>query len=176
MKCGICVILCAVVAVGGRVAQAQTFGIELYNNLMPASEGMAGVSVSRPQDLQSVVNGNPATLRQFQGTQFSFGGAWVDANYHVSQAAPTTIARNSSPRCSVTNSYSTSTSTTATAAPTDKSNGSWISSELPNAHFGTLCAGLPPPQLDDRWSPMIRGDRRSLPAAGPGGQRRVRTE
>lgn len=69
-------------------AQAQTFGIELHNNLMPASGGMAGASLSRPQDLQSAINGNPATLRQFQGTQFSFGGAWADANYKVSQADP----------------------------------------------------------------------------------------
>lgn len=69
-------------------AQAQTFGIELHNNLMPASGGMAGASLSRPQDLQSAINGNPATLRQFQGTQFSFGGAWADANYNVSQADP----------------------------------------------------------------------------------------
>lgn len=68
--------------------QAQTFGIELHNNLMPASGGMAGTSLSRPQDLQSAINGNPATLRQFQGTQFSFGGAWADANYNVTQADP----------------------------------------------------------------------------------------
>lgn len=69
-------------------AQAQTFGIELHNNLMPASGGMAGASLSRPQDLQSAINGNPATLRQFQGTQFSFGGAWANAEYSVSQADP----------------------------------------------------------------------------------------
>ena len=68
-------------------AQAQTFGIELHNNLMPASGGMAGASLSRPQDLQSAINGNPATLRQFQGTQFSFGGAWADADYRVNQTA-----------------------------------------------------------------------------------------
>ncbi|NQV23911.1 MAG: hypothetical protein HQ518_06030 [Rhodopirellula sp.] len=68
--------------------KAQTFGIELHNNLMPASGGMAGVSLTRPQDLQSAINGNPATLRQFQGTQFSFGGAWADANYNVSQSDP----------------------------------------------------------------------------------------
>ncbi len=80
---------CAVaVGFSASDAQAQTFGIELHNNLMPASGGMAGASLSRPQDLQSAINGNPATLRQFQGTQFSFGGAWADANYHVSQADP----------------------------------------------------------------------------------------
>lgn len=81
-------VVCVAVAVTGNAVQAQTFGIELHNNLMPASGGMAGASVSRPQDLQSAINGNPATLRQFQGTQFSFGGAWLDANYNVSQAAP----------------------------------------------------------------------------------------
>lgn len=79
-------VACVAVALSGSLAQAQTFGIELHNNLMPASGGMAGASVSRPQDLQSAINGNPATLRQFQGIQFSFGGAWADANYHVSQA------------------------------------------------------------------------------------------
>ena len=68
-------------------AQAQTFGIELHNNLMPASGGMAGASLSQPQDLQSAINGNPATLRQFRGTQFSFGGAWADADYRVTQGA-----------------------------------------------------------------------------------------
>ncbi len=74
-------------AVAGST-RAQTFGIELHNNLMPASGAMAGASLSQPQDLQSAMNGNPATLRQFQGTQFSFAGAWADANYHVTQSTP----------------------------------------------------------------------------------------
>lgn len=78
----------AVIGLTAGSAQAQTFGIELHNNLMPASGGMAGASLSRPQDLQSAINGNPATLRQFQGIQFSFGGAWADADYSVSQATP----------------------------------------------------------------------------------------
>lgn len=82
----VCWAICTLLVMSGSVAKAQTFGIELHNNLMPASGGMAGASVSRPQDLQSAINGNPATLRQFQGTQFSFGGAWADANYNVSQA------------------------------------------------------------------------------------------
>lgn len=68
--------------------RAQVFGIELHNNLMPASGGMAGASLSQPQDVQSAINGNPATLRQFRGTQFSFGGAWADATYSVTQTAP----------------------------------------------------------------------------------------
>lgn len=68
-----------------QVTFAQTFGLELHNNAMPASGGMGGVSVSRPQDLQSAIAGNPATLRLFQGTQFSFGGAWADVNYSITQ-------------------------------------------------------------------------------------------
>jgi long-chain fatty acid transport protein len=68
-----------------RNARAQTFGLELHNNAMPASGGMGGASVSRPQDLQSAIAGNPATLRQFHGTQFSFGGAWADVNYSITQ-------------------------------------------------------------------------------------------
>lgn len=79
---------CALIAIGGNVANAQSFGIELQNNLMPASGGMAGASVSRPQDLQSAINANPATLRQYQGTQFGFAGAWADADFNVNQAAP----------------------------------------------------------------------------------------
>ncbi len=77
-----------IAALGANTANAQTFGVELHNNLMPASGGMAGASLSRPQDVQSAINGNPATLRQFPGTQFSFGGSWVDANYRISQANP----------------------------------------------------------------------------------------
>jgi len=80
-------VLSAAVALSGGVANAQTFGIETHNNLMPASGGMAGASLTRPQDLQSAINGNPATLRQFSGTQFSFGGAWADAEYRVNQTA-----------------------------------------------------------------------------------------
>ncbi len=68
--------------------QAQSFGIELHNTMTPASGGMAGVSLSRPQDLQSAINGNPATLTQFHGTQFSMGGGWAEASYNIEQLAP----------------------------------------------------------------------------------------
>ena len=67
-------VVCAAFA-GTRAAQAQTFGVELHNNLMPAAGAMGGVSIARPQDLASGINGNPATLTQFAGTQFMFGGA-----------------------------------------------------------------------------------------------------
>ena len=33
---------------GTRAAHAQTFGVELHNNLMPAAGAMGGVSIARP--------------------------------------------------------------------------------------------------------------------------------
>lgn len=68
-------------------ATAQTLGVELHNTLMPASGGMGGASVARPQDLTSAINANPATLTQFEGTQFLFGGAWAEPTYNVSHTA-----------------------------------------------------------------------------------------
>ena len=69
-------------------ANAQTFGIELHNSMMPASGAMAGVSISRPQDLQSAIYGNPATLTQFRGTQFSFGAGWAEPTINIDQSTP----------------------------------------------------------------------------------------
>jgi len=69
-------------------ANAQTFGVELHNNLMPASGGMGGVSLARPQDLTSGINGNPATLTQFAGTQFIFGTAWAEPTLNMTQTSP----------------------------------------------------------------------------------------
>ena len=64
-------------------AVAQSFGIELHNTLMPASGGMAGTSIARPQDVQSAFGANPASLTQFCGTHFSFGGGWIESTYNV---------------------------------------------------------------------------------------------
>ncbi|MFV2067943.1 MAG: OmpP1/FadL family transporter [Pirellulales bacterium] len=78
----VCVLtLCC--ALTATESQAQSFGVELHNNLMPASGGMAGTSLARPQDLQSAINANPATLTQFRGTQFSFGGGWAEPTYNL---------------------------------------------------------------------------------------------
>ena len=51
-------VLCVVTSAG--IARGQSFGIELLNNMMPASGGMAGASIARPQDVQSAIHGNPA--------------------------------------------------------------------------------------------------------------------
>jgi long-chain fatty acid transport protein len=79
--------LVLVALAAGRV-EAQSFGIEVFNNLMPASGGMAGASIASPQDLQSAINGNPAALTQYRGTQFGLGGAWIEPTYNVSVAQP----------------------------------------------------------------------------------------
>jgi long-chain fatty acid transport protein len=71
-----------------RTSQAQSFGVELNNTLMPASGGMAGTSIARPQDLTSALNGNPAAITQFRGTQFLFGGAWAEPTFNLTQTAP----------------------------------------------------------------------------------------
>jgi len=71
-----------------RAAMAQTFGVEAHNTLMPASGGMAGASIARPQDLTSAINGNPASITQFQGTQFLFGGAWAEPTFNITQTGP----------------------------------------------------------------------------------------
>jgi long-chain fatty acid transport protein len=57
---------------------AQGYGSDTQNVLTPAGGGMAGVSIARPQDVAGAIFGNPATLTQFQGTQFSMGGAWIE--------------------------------------------------------------------------------------------------
>jgi long-chain fatty acid transport protein len=69
-------------------ARAQSYGIELHNKLMPASGGMGGASLARPQDHLSAINGNPATLTDFPGTHFTFGGAWAEPTYNITQLEP----------------------------------------------------------------------------------------
>ncbi len=64
-------------------AFAQAYGTDLHNTLAPASGGMAGVSLALPQDMPSAVFGNPSTLAQFRGTQFTIAGAWVEPTYIV---------------------------------------------------------------------------------------------
>jgi long-chain fatty acid transport protein len=68
-------------------AHAQSFGTELHNTLMPASGGMAGTSIARPQDLTSALNANPAALTQFKGTQTIFGAAWAEPTVTMTQTS-----------------------------------------------------------------------------------------
>lgn len=81
----IAALVLAVAVILPTSAYAQSFGVELNNTLMPASGGMGGTSISRPQDLTSAMNANPATLSQFRGTQFLFGGAWAEPTFNLTQ-------------------------------------------------------------------------------------------
>jgi long-chain fatty acid transport protein len=72
-------------AVGTQKVHSQTFGVELHNNLMPAAGGMGGVSIANPQDVTSAINGNPATLSRFRGTQVLFGAAWAEPTFRLTQ-------------------------------------------------------------------------------------------
>ena len=66
------------VAAHAGLAHGQGYGSDLQNVMGPASGGMAGVSTARPQDVPSAIFGNPATLAQFEGTQFTLGGGWME--------------------------------------------------------------------------------------------------
>ena len=66
------------IAAHAGLARGQGYGSDLQNVMGPASGGMAGVSVARPQDVPSAIFGNPATLAQFEGTQFTLGGGWIE--------------------------------------------------------------------------------------------------
>ena len=75
----------------------QGYGSNLQNLLTPADGGMAGVSIAQPQDLQSAIGGNPATLTQFKGTQFSMGGAGPKAIRRFPTTARSTAELPSAP-------------------------------------------------------------------------------
>ncbi|MCO8123744.1 outer membrane protein transport protein [Stieleria sp. TO1_6] len=65
---------------------SQSDGAELHNNVMPASGAMGGTSFSRPQDVQSAINGNPATMTQFAGTTTGFGGVFIEPTVNINQS------------------------------------------------------------------------------------------
>ena len=81
-------LIAVAILLGASTAAHQSFGIELLNNVMPASGAMGGASIARPQDLQSAIYGNPATLTQMHGTQFSLGSAWIEPTFKLGVAPP----------------------------------------------------------------------------------------
>jgi len=67
----------SIVAFGGvSSVHAGPYGYDLHNVLAPASGAMAGTSIARPQDNVSATFGNPATLSEFKGTEFTFGASF----------------------------------------------------------------------------------------------------
>ncbi len=89
------IVVALVVAITWQAAAptlwAQSFGLQLYNNLMPASGGMGGTSIAAPQDLVSAINGNPGSITQFHGTQFTIGGAFAGPTFNLNQTGNTIL-------------------------------------------------------------------------------------
>ena len=73
----------AIFALDTRQSHAQTYGLDVHNLINPASGGMGGTSLARPQDVQSAIFGNPSTLAQFRGTQFSMAATWSEPTFDV---------------------------------------------------------------------------------------------
>ncbi len=78
---------CHLIAIAPQQSFGQAFGVELQASTLPASGGMGGAGIARPQDLQTTLSLNPATLTQFKGTQFSFSGAWVEPTINLDNNA-----------------------------------------------------------------------------------------
>ena len=85
-------IACHWMAIVPQKSFGQAFGVELQASLLPASGGMGGAGIARPQDLQTTLALNPATLSQFKGTQFSFSGAWVEPTINLDNDATLPLA------------------------------------------------------------------------------------
>ncbi len=78
---------CHLIVILPQKSFGQAFGVELQASALPAAGGMGGAGIARPQDLQTTLALNPATLSQFKGTQFSFGGAWVEPTINLDNNA-----------------------------------------------------------------------------------------
>ncbi|MGI9472550.1 MAG: OmpP1/FadL family transporter [Rubripirellula sp.] len=76
------------IALTARQSHAQAFGVELKGSLMPASGGMGGTGIARPQDVPTSFALNTATLTQHKGTKFSFSGAWVEPTINIDNQQP----------------------------------------------------------------------------------------
>lgn len=78
-------------------AAAQTYGVDLMNVAQPASGGMAGVSLARPQDAPSALFGNPATMTQFRGTVVTTGLNWLQPTLKASHDGTVTTPLGGGP-------------------------------------------------------------------------------
>lgn len=85
MRPALRLVLVLCIALAARSATAQSYGVDLRNSLMPASGAMGGTSVARPQDFLSAINGNPATLTQYHGANFTVGSAWAEGTFNIDQ-------------------------------------------------------------------------------------------
>ncbi len=83
---------CSLIFLAPKKSYGQAFGVELQASTLPASGGMGGTGIARPQDIQTPLALNPATLSQFEGTQFSFSGAWVEPTINLDNNANLPLA------------------------------------------------------------------------------------
>ena len=74
------------------ITQAANFGTDLNLTMMPAAGGMAGVGVASSVDTGSAVFGNPATLSEFDSTQFMFGATFYQPEVSAAHDGSTTGA------------------------------------------------------------------------------------
>lgn len=88
MKYRLATLVVVLTVLSTQVAHAQSFGVELFNTVKPASGAMAGASIASPQDVQSAINGNPSTMTRYGGTHFAMGGVWIEPTYKMSVAGP----------------------------------------------------------------------------------------
>lgn len=92
-----CLLCLGCLVYGAGRAQAQNYGAELFNGLQPASGGMAGVGLARPQDGPSALFGNPATMTQYKGTTFTVGSSWTEATLNVNHNGTVTTPLGGGP-------------------------------------------------------------------------------
>ena len=64
------------ILLSSTAAYAGPYGYDLHNVLAPAAAGMAGTSIAKAPDTVSAVFGNPATMADIRGTQFTFGATF----------------------------------------------------------------------------------------------------
>ncbi len=83
---------CHAITIAPEKSYGQAFGVELQASVLPAAGGMGGAGIARPQDVQTSLALNPATLSQHKGTQFSFGGAWVEPTINLDNSANIPLA------------------------------------------------------------------------------------
>lgn len=76
---------------------AQTYGVDLHNLAQPASGGMAGVSLARPQDAPSALFGNPSTMSQFEGTVVTTGLNWLQPTVYATHDGTVTTPLGGGP-------------------------------------------------------------------------------
>ncbi len=94
---GVITVAVAILVWVDRPSYGQGYGTNLQNLMTPAAGGMAGVSIAQPQDVPAAIFGNPASLTQFKGTQFTLGGAWLEGYPTISNDGSANLANPGTP-------------------------------------------------------------------------------